>query len=184
MTPRLIRKVDQRALGAVRLAKGLHTRVMELARRLSESPERSGSSGGGAVVLLTGPVGKGKTMAASILAKTLGKPLYRVDMGAVVSRYIGETEKNLERVLAEAEQMEAALLLDEADALLGKRTEVRDSHDRYANVEVGSLLDRLERHTALVVLATNLRHDELHPAVAQRAAEVVEVPADGTEDEL
>jgi SpoVK/Ycf46/Vps4 family AAA+-type ATPase len=130
---------------------------------------------GGVVALFTGPSGTGKTMAAGVLAGALGLELYRVDLAGVVSKYIGETEKNLERVFAAAEASDAVLFFDEADALFGKRTEVRDAHDRYANVEVSYLLQRIERHDGVVVLATNLRKN-LDEAFQRRFQCVVEFP--------
>ena len=96
-------------------------------------------------------------MAAEVLAGELGLDLYRIDLAAVVSKYIGETEKNLRRVFDAAEASGAVLLFDEADALFGKRSEVKDSHDRYANIEVGYLLQRMEAYRGLAILTTNLR---------------------------
>ena len=113
--------------------------------------------GGGITALFTGPSGSGKTMAAGLLAGELGLDLYSVDLSAVVSKYIGETEKNLARVFDAAENANAILFFDEADALFGRRSEVRDSHDRYANLETAYLLQRMERYGGLAVLATNLR---------------------------
>ena len=111
--------------------------------------------GQGVAALFAGPPGTGKTMAAEALAAALGQDLYRIDLSAVVSKYIGETEKNLAVAFAEAERASAVLLFDEADALFGKRTEVRDAHDRYANLEVNYLLQRVETFTGLAILATN-----------------------------
>ena len=111
--------------------------------------------GQGVAALFAGPPGTGKTMAAEALAHELRQDLYRVDLSAVVSKYIGETEKNLASAFDEAERGSAVLFFDEADALFGKRTEVRDAHDRYANLEVNYLLQRVETFTGLVVLATN-----------------------------
>jgi SpoVK/Ycf46/Vps4 family AAA+-type ATPase len=111
------------------------------------------------VVLFVGQSGTGKTMAAERLASALHLALHRVDVSAVVSKYIGETEKNLERVFAAAECASAVLYFDEADALFGKRSEVKDSHDRYANIEVGYLLERIEAFHGIVVLASNSRKD-------------------------
>ncbi|GAF48237.1 ATP-binding protein, partial [Rhodococcus wratislaviensis] len=106
--------------------------------------------------LFSGPSGTGKTMSAAVLAGELGLELFRVDLSAVVSKYIGETEKNLERVLKAAENSNALLLFDEADALFGKRSEVKDAHDRYANIEIAFLLQRLETFDGVLILATNL----------------------------
>lgn len=131
--------------------------------------------GSGTAALFTGPSGTGKTMAAGILAGSLGLELYRVDLAGVVSKYIGETEKNLARVFAAAAATDAVLFFDEADALFGKRTEVRDAHDRYANVEVSYLLQRIEQHDGVVVLATNLRKN-IDEAFLRRLQFVVEFP--------
>lgn len=132
--------------------------------------------GKGLAALFAGPSGTGKTMAASILAGELGLDLYKIDLASVVSKYIGETEKNLARIFAEAERSNAVLFFDEADALFGKRSEVRDAHDRYANIEVAYLLQRMEEHTGIVVLATNLKGN-LDDAFARRLQHVVEFPA-------
>ena len=113
----------------------------------------------GIVALFAGPPGTGKTMAAEVIAGDLGLDLYKVDLSGVVSKYIGETEKNLDRIFDAARAAEVVLFFDEADALFGKRSEVSDAHDRYANIEVAYLLQRLERHDGLVVLATNLQRN-------------------------
>jgi hypothetical protein len=115
-----------------------------------------GSAGNrGVRALFTGASGTGKTLAARLLAAELGMDLYRVDLGAVVNKYIGETEKNLHRVLSRAEELDVILLLDEGDALLGNRTEVKSSNDRYANLETNYLLQRLENYQGIVVVTTN-----------------------------
>jgi len=111
----------------------------------------------GVSALFTGGSGTGKTMAAEVLARDLRLDLYRIDLSAVVSKYIGETEKNLKQVFDAAEEGGILLLFDEADALFGKRSEVRDSHDRYANIEVGYLLQRMEEYQGLAILTTNLK---------------------------
>jgi len=116
-----------------------------------------GRRGLGVSALFTGPSGTGKTMAAEALARELRLDLYRIDLSAVVSKYIGETEKNLKQVFDGAEEGGVLLLFDEADALFGKRSEVRDSHDRYANIEVGYLLQRIEAYQGLAILTTNLK---------------------------
>jgi AAA+ superfamily predicted ATPase len=112
--------------------------------------------GRGTNILFTGASGTGKTMAVGIIAAELGLDLYKVDLATVVSKYIGETEKNLNRVFQEAETANAVLFFDEADALFGRRSEVKDSHDRYANIEVNYLLQKMEEHEGIVVLATNM----------------------------
>jgi SpoVK/Ycf46/Vps4 family AAA+-type ATPase len=111
----------------------------------------------GVAVLFSGGSGTGKTLAAEVLAGDLALDLYRIDLSSVVSKYIGETEKNLRRVFDAAEESGAILLFDEADALFGKRSEVKDSHDRYANIEVSYLLQRMEAYRGLAILTTNLR---------------------------
>lgn len=117
--------------------------------------EEKSSRGLGASALFTGPSGTGKTLAAEVLAGELNLDLYRIDLSQVVSKYIGETEKNLSRIFSAAEDGGAILLFDEADALFGKRSEVKDSHDRYANVEVSYLLQQMETYRGLTILTTN-----------------------------
>jgi len=129
----------------------------------------------GISVLFAGPSGTGKTMAAEVLANELRLDLHRIDLSAVVSKYIGETEKNLRRVFDAAEGGGAILLFDEADALFGKRSEVKDSHDRYANIEVGYLLQRMEAYRGLAILTTNLR-GALDPAFLRRLRFIVQFP--------
>ena len=129
----------------------------------------------GISALFTGASGTGKTMAAEVLAGELELDLYRIDLSAVVSKYIGETEKNLARVFDAAEGGGAILLFDEADALFGKRSEVKDSHDRYANIEIGYLLQRMEEYRGLAILTTN-RRDALDSAFLRRLRFVVEFP--------
>ena len=113
----------------------------------------------GVTTLFAGPSGTGKTMAAEVIASALGLDLYRIDLSAVVSKYIGETEKNLEEIFTASAAGSLVLLFDEADALFGKRSEVSDAHDRYANIEVAYLLQRLERYDGFVIMATNLRNN-------------------------
>jgi SpoVK/Ycf46/Vps4 family AAA+-type ATPase len=113
------------------------------------------SLGKGLNILFSGSSGTGKTMGAEIIAQNLGLELYKIDLSGVVSKYIGETEKNLNRVFKEAETANCILFFDEADALFGKRSEVKDSHDRYANIEINYLLQKMEEHEGVVILATN-----------------------------
>jgi AAA+ superfamily predicted ATPase len=134
-----------------------------------------GSRGLGISALFAGPSGTGKTLASEVLANELRLDLYRVDLSQVVSKYIGETEKNLARVFDAAEESAAVLLFDEADALFGRRTEVKDSHDRYANIEVSYLLQRMEAYRGLAVLTTN-RKRALDQAFLRRIRFVVEFP--------
>jgi AAA+ superfamily predicted ATPase len=117
------------------------------------------SLGKGVNTLFAGPSGTGKTMAAEIIASKLGLDLYKIDLSGVVSKYIGETEKNLNRIFNAAENANAILFFDEADALFGKRSEVRDSHDRYANIEISYLLQKMEEYEGLSILATNLNRN-------------------------
>jgi SpoVK/Ycf46/Vps4 family AAA+-type ATPase len=133
------------------------------------------SLGKGLSLLFTGPSGTGKTMAAQILAGELGLDLYKIDLSTVISKYIGETEKNLARIFAEAVTSNAVLFFDEADALFGKRSEVRDSHDRYANIEINYLLQKMEEHEGTVILATNLRKN-MDEAFVRRIQFTIEFP--------
>ncbi len=137
--------------------------------------------GKGLNVLFTGPSGTGKTMAADVLSGALGLDLYRIDLSSVVSKYVGETEKNLARVFAEAATSNAVLFFDEADALFGKRTQVRDAHDRYANVETSYLLQKMEEYEGAVILATNLRKN-MDEAFVRRLHACVEFPVPGPAD--
>jgi hypothetical protein len=129
----------------------------------------------GITALFSGPSGTGKTMAAEVMANELSLALYRVDLSQVVSKYIGETEKNLGRVFDAAEDGRAILLFDEADALFGRRSEVKDSHDRYANVEISYLLQRMEAYRGLAILTTNMR-SALDAAFLRRLRFVVTFP--------
>jgi SpoVK/Ycf46/Vps4 family AAA+-type ATPase len=133
------------------------------------------------VALFAGPSGTGKTLAAEVIAGDLGVDLYAVDLANMVSKYIGETEKNLSRVFDAAEASNVALFFDEADALLGKRSAVSDSHDRYANIEVAYLLQRLEKYDGLAVMATNLANN-LDPAFVRRLHVVVEFGLPGPQE--
>ena len=132
-------------------------------------------TGLGSTAVFGGASGTGKTFAAEVIANDLGLDLYRVDLSAVVSKYIGETEKNLRRVFDAADHGAAVLLFDEADALFGKRTEVRDSHDRYANVEVSYLLQRMEAYRGLAILTTNMT-EALDAAFLRRVRFLVSFP--------
>jgi len=138
---------------------------------------RKVSRGKGLNVLFSGASGTGKTMAAEVIGRELGLDLFRIDLATVVSKYIGETEKNLKRIFEEAEASNAILFFDEADALFGKRSEVRDSHDRYANIEISQLLQLMEGYEAggMAILATNLSKN-LDDAFARRMSHAVEFP--------
>ncbi|MEA2589581.1 MAG: hypothetical protein QOH66_2508 [Actinomycetota bacterium] len=142
---------------------------------------RTMNRGFGISALFAGESGTGKTMAAEVIANDLRLNLYRIDLSGVVSKYIGETEKNLRKLFDAAEQGGAILLFDEADALFGKRSEVKDAHDRYANIEVNYLLQRMEAFTGLAVLATNLK-SALDPAFLRRLRFVVNFQFPGVDE--
>ena len=129
----------------------------------------------GISALFAGPSGVGKTMAAEILSRELGLPMFRIDLSQVVNKYIGETEKNLKKLFDKAELCDVLLFFDEADSLFGRRTEVKDAHDRYANLEVNYLLERMERYKGLAILATN-RLKDLDDAFLRRLRYVIEFP--------
>lgn len=133
--------------------------------------------------LFTGSPGTGKTMAAQVLARELGLDVYRIDLSRVVSKYIGETESNLSKVFDAAEECNAILFFDEADVLFGKRTEIKDAHDRFANIEVGYLLQRLETHEGVCILATNLRSN-LDAAFTRRLQIIAHFEAPGARERL
>jgi hypothetical protein len=132
----------------------------------------------GLSVLFCGPPGTGKTMAAEAIAHELQLPMFRIDLSQVVNKYIGETEKNLKRVFDAAEDSDCLMFFDEADALFGKRTGVKDAHDRFANIEISYLLERMERFKGIAVLATNRRQD-LDEAFLRRLRYLVEFPLPG-----
>lgn len=134
-----------------------------------------GQSTGGPVALFAGPSGTGKTLAASVLAEELGWPLFRVDLAALVSKYVGETEKNIGRLFDATHGRQVILQFDEVDALMGKRGEVREARDRYANMEVSYLLSRIEEHDGPCVLTTNLRN-QIDKAFCRRFQIVIEFP--------
>ncbi len=137
--------------------------------------DRKLSLGKGLNVLFSGPPGTGKTMAAEVIARELQLDLYKIDLSQVVNKYIGETEKNLDRIFAAAARANAILFFDEADTLFGKRSEVRDARDRYANLEIGYLLQKMEEYEGIAILATNLRQN-LDEAFVRRLHFIVEFP--------
>jgi len=161
----------------------LHSRVLDIAafyRARPQVSERWGfarrlTSGGGIKALFAGESGTGKSLAAEVIAGELALPLLKVDLAQVVSKWVGETEKNLDAVFSEAEACQAVLLFDEAEALFGSRAEIRQGTDRYANLEVSFLLQRLDDFAGLVVLATNLR-DKIDPAFTRRFHVVIAFP--------
>jgi AAA+ superfamily predicted ATPase len=145
--------------------------------------DRHLAMGKGVNVLFAGQSGTGKTMAAEIIAADLGLELYKVDLSSMVSKYIGETEKNLDRVFTAAREANAILFFDEADALFGKRSEVKDAHDRYANIEVGYLLQKMEEYDGVVILATNLRKN-MDDAFVRRLHVAIDFPFPEEPDRL
>jgi SpoVK/Ycf46/Vps4 family AAA+-type ATPase len=141
--------------------------LRSIAARLRDTPGR------GVIALFAGTDRTGKTTAAEALAKEANASLYRVDLNQIVSKYIGETEKNIDAIFSDAEASHSVLFFDEADALFGKRSDVKDSHDRYANIEIDYLLKRLESFSGLAILATN-RREKVDDAVARRVNYLVE----------
>jgi SpoVK/Ycf46/Vps4 family AAA+-type ATPase len=133
------------------------------------------SLGFGVTALFAGPSGTGKTMAAEVIAKELSLELYKIDLSSVVSKYIGETEKNLQRIFTAASDSNAILFFDEADALFGKRSEVKDAHDRYANIEIAYLLQKMEEYSGIVIMATNLKKN-MDEAFVRRIRFIIDFP--------
>jgi len=151
------------------LAPDQHAQLREMCNHARLSPGKRLHA------LFRGPPDPRKIMAAEVIAAELGLGLYRVDLSQVVSKYIGETEKNLDRILRAAHDASAILFVDEADALFGKRSEVADAHDRYANIDVGCLLQKMEEHEGIVILATN-RRQSLDDAFLRKMHVIVEFP--------
>ncbi|HEX6293485.1 MAG TPA: ATP-binding protein [Herpetosiphonaceae bacterium] len=145
--------------------------------------DRHLAMGKGVNTLFAGPSGTGKTMSAEIIAADLGLELYKIDLSTVISKYIGETEKNLDRIFNAAREANAILFFDEADALFGKRSEVKDAHDRYANIEVGYLLQKMEEYDGIVILATNLRKN-MDDAFVRRLHVAIDFPFPEEPDRL
>ncbi len=183
MAMRCVKPVPKRVQGYIsgpRLvfsSKQIETfRQMARSTQQSSFPAWSGklaSSPSGILAMFSGSSGTGKTLAAEVIAQELGASVYRVNLRQVVSPYIGETEKNLARVFEIAKKKGAVLLFDEADALVGKRSEVKDRHDRSANLEVSHLLAKMEAYRGLVILTSN-RKDDLDPQIACRVKYLLE----------
>jgi hypothetical protein len=155
--------------------RSLHEFLLWITCRDQVEREWGARPAGGPVALFSGPSGTGKTFAAEVMAKAIGWRLFRVDLGLLVSKYVGETEKNLNALFDAAANQPLLLLFDEADSLFGRRGEVKDARDRYANMEVSHLLTRIERYRGPCVLTTNLRQ-HLDPAFTRRFQAVVEFP--------
>jgi hypothetical protein len=160
--------------------RGLHEFLLWSTQRKRVVDEWGGKPSGGPVALFVGPSGTGKTFSATIIANALGWPLFRVDLGMLVSKYIGETEKNLNALFEAAHRQHMVLLFDEAESLFGKRGEVKEARDRFANMEVSHLLSRIERHQGPCILTSNLR-EQLDPAFARRFQLVLEFPRPDSE---
>lgn len=175
LAPDPVERIDPRSrLGDVASPAQVRSKLTPLLDYARSAREKA-AQGGGGVALFHGPSGTGKTLAAFAIARELGTQVWRIDLANVVSKYIGETEKNLAAVFDDAEQAGAVLLMDEADALFGKRSEVRDSHDRYANIEVSYLLQRIESFNGIVILTTNKRQS-MDEAFVRRLRFVIEFP--------
>jgi SpoVK/Ycf46/Vps4 family AAA+-type ATPase len=159
-----------------RQLRGIAARARLRQRVLDEwNMAASSSRGRGVTALFAGDSGTGKTMSAEVVAGSLGLDLYVIDLSTVVDKYIGETEKNLDRIFDQAEQVNGVLLFDEADAIFGKRSEVKDARDRYANVEVAYLLQRMEQFEGIAILTTNLRAN-IDDAFLRRLDVLVDFP--------
>lgn len=167
----LAQKIEPRAgLEALVLTDSQKAMLENILERARQEP---GSRGDGTIVLFTGADGTKKVATAAGVAKDLQRDLYRVDLSKVVSKYIGETEKNLRLLLSAAERTQAILFFDEADPLFGKRSEVKDSHDRYANIEINYLLQRLTSYQGISILTSN---DEKQIEVLHRLRFVIDFP--------
>jgi len=153
----------------------LHEYVSLVTHRGQAELEMGGAVTGGPIALFSGPSGTGKTFAAEVLANSLELPLFRVDLALLVSKYIGETEKNLDALFEAAANEPVLLLFDEADRLFARRGEVQDAHDRYANLAVSHLLSRLEHHQGPCILTSNLRQG-IDPAFMRRLRMVIDFP--------
>jgi SpoVK/Ycf46/Vps4 family AAA+-type ATPase len=172
----LPKDLDDKEIGAIakKELKTIETRLLQSGRTIKKSG-RSKKAERSTRVIFDGPSGTGKTLAAEILSKSTGLDLYRIDLSRVVSKYIGETEKNLSRIFDAAENHNWILFFDEADALFGKRTDVKDSHDRFANSQVTYLLGRMEEYEGLSILSTNFKKN-IDDAFVRRFQSVISFP--------
>jgi hypothetical protein len=186
----LARKVDTPFTWSdIVLPEGQMTQLREIATHAKRSQivfegwgfARTFAYGRGIAALFEGQSGTGKTMAASIIGHALGLDVYQIDLSCVVSKYIGETEKNLSLIFSEAQDSNAVLFFDEADALFGKRSEVKDAHDRYANIETAYLLQRMEEYSGIVILATNMKQN-LDEAFVRRMRFIIHFPFPNDDD--
>jgi SpoVK/Ycf46/Vps4 family AAA+-type ATPase len=169
---RLVQRITPKAALNELSITGFPKRIMqEITRTIKAHPQRASEKS--RLVLFVGSSAKAKTMAAEVIAGGLGVDLYRIDLKQVVNKYIGETEKNLGKLFDRAERANTVLLFDEADALFGKRTDARAAHDRYANLDPGNLLERIETYNGVVILSTNLIRN-MDKAMHRRADWVVE----------
>lgn len=168
----LARKIEPR--GNLPLADSQKLTLNDIGKR---ARERAGEHGGGTIVLFTGIGDAEKISAAGVLAKDLDRDLYRIDSNRIIGKYIGETEKNLDRIFKASESAGAILFFDEADALFAKRSEVKDAHDRYANIQIAYLLQKLESLKGVAILATNQR-ENTPDAFRRRIRFVVKFPPD------
>jgi SpoVK/Ycf46/Vps4 family AAA+-type ATPase len=167
---------EQGGLPAYRLETPLEWSDLVLPPDSREAVDRiADPKGESQIVLFHGPSGTGKSMVAALVGKALGRPVWLVDLSAIVSEYIGETEKGLDRLFDAAEAAGAILVFDEADALFGKRAQIKDAHDRYADIEADYLLQRLERFRGLAIFATRHRQN-IDPAFMRRLRFVVDFP--------
>ena len=165
-------------MGQSRLPAEVLKSIKLLARRIRLGRESGKLSARGDTVLLSGASGSLSKMAAEALASELGQSTYQVNMSTVVSKYIGETSKNLERVLSRAARMDVVLFFDEADALFGKRSEIKDAHDRFAKIDTGVLLQAIESYPGLVLLASS-KKGNIDPAFLRRIRYIVEFAEPG-----
>ncbi len=163
------------------LVPGTRRLIDQLRDFLKAHRKTKDKSTGSNIVLFHGPSGTGKSLAAALLGKEAGKTVYQIDLNKVVSKYIGETEKNLEVIFKNAGKQGSILFFDEADALFGKRSEVKDAHDRYANIEISYLLEKTEAYPGLVIMASNMKSN-IDEAFLRRINMVINFPFPSVQD--